>query len=507
MLMSQLHYTVYFALRVAMGCTRRFFFAISVVLCAGQFAAAQDVFTTSDLQDALQTAVGCDLSARVRADLEVVPLYTMADSGCESAVPRESGTYYRDAACLSPIQFTQTPQRDFCFQATSTSQLGERGAEAESVWTLSPGSTYQISARSLNGMKQPYRKSVVYRTIATVSGECQLLMRIYKSDLRSDVVRPALLALHGGSWSSRGFGAFGIEVTATQYVDEGFVVFAPFYRLLGNNEGSAACGGATLAQIIEDASAALNWVQENAADYGAQVQPVVFGQSAGAHLALSLAVNRPADVAAAVLFYPPTDFSDFLLQMRSGDYTTSSGIALMNQVVGDPLTVSLDESPVPENSYPQRIGQQSASLPAMKILHGLEDDLVPARQSVRLCNALAGRALSDSPATGDRLQADIDCGGSSALTLFQQGAHALDVCITTDLLLSALVPEICLSGDDNSRQLLAAELARTADWARASVSAGNSENDGGSGSVSHVLLLLLLILRCCGSRWPRVTGL
>ncbi len=51
---------------------------------------------------------------------------------------------------------------------------------------------------------------------------------------------------HGGSWSARGFGFFGLEMTIPHDVNDGFVVYVPFYRLLGGSAGSAACNQANI---------------------------------------------------------------------------------------------------------------------------------------------------------------------------------------------------------------------------------------------------------------------
>lgn len=461
------------------------------VLLAGHRAAAQDVFTSSSLQNAIQTAVGCDLSARLKADLTVAPLYQLGEAGCESVVPASSGTYYQDAACASAIDFSATGQRLFCEQVTDSAALGEGGSEATGTWTLSPGSTYEISPLSLDARQQPYRTSEVYRSVGTAAGECQLLMRVYRKDLRSDASQPALIALHGGSWRNRGFGAFGLEAVATYYADRGFVVFAPFYRLLGNSDGSAACQGATLPQIVDDITAALSWVEQNSNRYSAAGTPVLFGQSAGAHLALTLAVNYPQRIAAAVLLYPPTDFTDLLTQLQAGEYTNQQGIGTMNVLLGDAQSYDLGASPVPENSFPQLIVAQSQELPPMKIVHGLADELVPAQQSVRLCNALAGRDLSESVETQGRQQTTVSCGGDSELTLFAQGDHALDVCVAPDPLLTALVGELCLSGDAAASQLVAEELDRTITWAVSKTR--NATSTGGGGMMLPFWLLLLNI--------------
>jgi acetyl esterase/lipase len=476
--------------------------AVTWGLLFGSLAQAQlaDIFTGGDLQDSLQNAIGCDLSARLRVGLNVNPVYQLGDNGCEAGVPGASGTYYRDADCTDAFDFERTSQQQFCSLATSKALLGEAAGEPTG-WTLSPGTTYDIGALSLSGLTQPYRRSVVYRSVATGAGECQLVMRIYKNDLTQTTAQNTLIALHGGSWRSRGFGSFGIEALAAQYTDRGFVVFAPFYRLIGSSEGSTACNGASISQVTEDVSAALDWVTANAEAYGAQGLPVVLGQSAGAHLSLMLAATQPQRVAAAVLLYPPTDFDDLLQQLLAGEYTNEEGIGLMNLILGDPLQVDRTASPVPENSFPTLVQQQNRAYPPMQIVHGLADELVPARQSIRLCNALAGRALDEPFDNMQQLQAGSSCGPDSELTLFQVGDHALDICLSDSPLLSSL----CLSGGRESRQLIADRLQQIADWTEQQV-VPPANTSSGTGAVGlHWLWLLVLLIVRARVRARRVT--
>ncbi len=453
------------------------------------------MFSGSDLQVSLETAIGCDLSSRLRSNLTVQPLYSLGDSGCESVNPAVSGTYYSNATCTVSVQFERTSQQQFCAQATDKVMLGEAGGDV-SGWTLSPGTTYNIGALSLNGLSQPYRRSEVYRTLSTAAGECRLLMRIYKKDLTDGAPQRVLIALHGGSWRSRGFGSFGIESSVAQYTDRGFVVFAPYYRLLGGSEGSAACNGATLSQITDDAQAALSWVETNAAAFGASGLPVVLGQSAGAHLALSLAVNQPQRIGASILLYPPTDFSDLLQQLQAGEYTNEEGIGLMNLVLGDAQQFDVADSPVPENSYPVIVEQQNRGYPPMQILHGLADELVPARQSVRLCNALAGRTLTDEVTVNDQLAVQTSCGLQSELSLFTEANHALDICLSN----SALLASTCLSGSRESRQLIANKMQQVALWAAQQVSVANESTSAGSGAVGTGWMVLLFVFLLPGRR-------
>jgi hypothetical protein len=194
--------------------------------------------------------------------------------------------------------------------------------------------------------------------------------------------------------------------------------------------------------------------------------PVVFGQSAGAHLAASLVLDRPDEVAAGVLFYPPTDFTDFVQRVRNGRYDNTAGLSILDNVIGgSAATADLNASPIPENSFPIRVIEQDLTLPPIMMLQGMADALVEARQSQRLCDALAGRALLDADqdlSIIESLREVIDCSDSSSLHLIREGRHALDVCIG-----STIVPtDLCFSGSEASRKEVASSIREAVIFAK-----------------------------------------
>ena len=400
------------------------------------------------LTELFRSSLTCALVEPLLADMPVAPLYTQQDGRCISKIPDDSARdYFSDATCESPVAFEPTTLASHCELLQDAELLGEGQGIDMPVWTLPPGARLDVGARSLVGVQQPYLQRQVYRTVQTANGECSLEMRVYApSPVNDSAPRPSMLALHGGSWSARGFGFFGLEMTIPHYVNEGFVVYAPFYRLLGDSEGSAACNQATIEQIVDDAAFALAWVREHAADYGSSPTPVVFGQSAGAHLATSLAVNDADSVSAAVLFYPPTDFTDFALRAQQGFYTDEQGLRILERLLN--VTASeadISASPIPENSFPQQIVQNGIDTPPMFMVHGMQDSLVEARQSVRLCDALAGRellALDVEVGQPETLREVLSCGEDSQLQLIREGQHALDVCIAG----ASLPTDLCPSG-------------------------------------------------------------
>jgi len=347
-----------------------------------------------------------------------------------------------------------------------------------------------VGAKRLDGVTQPYMQRRVFKTITTDRGECQLEMRIY-SKHPAITNQKAMIAFHGGSWTSRGFGFFGLELSVPHYVEQGFVVFAPFYRLLADRESTPACNQANFEQIVSDAQSALDWVLDNYNDYGATGLPVLFGQSAGGHLAASLAVDRAEAVGAAVLMYPPTDFSDFLLRVQQGFYTNAEGLSILERVINAPASdVTTDDPLVYRNSFPLRVQNDNLVTAPMLIVQGMKDELVEPRQAFRLCQALSEEPLlqtSSELAAVQDLVAKRDCGSQSSLYLVREGNHALDVCLN-DSIASA-----CPAGGKQSRVAVASVIDDALSFALASAEPGDVATQRRSGGAISLLTLFGLL--------------
>jgi len=306
--------------------------------------------------------------------------------------------------------------------------------------------------------------------------------------------------LHGGSWQHRASGYIGVETTATHFTNSGFVVFAPFYRLIGESDGNVACNDASLGDILDDVNDALDWIQSHRAMFNLIDETTVFGQSAGGHLALSLATYRSAEIRRAILFYAPTDFEDFAQQIKNGQYTNEAGLKILEAVTGDAID-SLDTQSeiVRQNSFPPLIANELNDVPPIFILHGQKDSLLPARQSVRLCNALSGnqdasldvastvQTLPESNVT--ELASVFLCGSNgSQLHLITEGEHALDLC---------LAPGLCLSGSEPSADRVARSIQSMLDWSSAESieldGLSQSQSKSGLGAVHWFMLPVLLV--------------
>ena len=118
------------------------------------------------------------------------------------------------------------------------------------------------------------------------------LLDVYRP--RAFEARPALLYIHGGAFSMLSKDTH--RIMALHFASQGYVVFNANYRLAPRHRYPAQ---------LEDASAALLWVLEHAAEHGADPSRLVLaGESAGANLVTALAYaathRRPERFARAV---------------------------------------------------------------------------------------------------------------------------------------------------------------------------------------------------------------
>lgn len=447
------------------------------------------------ISEILENAAFCEVTNVLQTELPLTPAYQSSNLSCVVADRSRQGTHFSDAACRDSFEYFPTTFSEFCATALDSQRLGNAASNSFELqrWTLSPGTRFDVSALPLEGNSQPYVQRVNYKNAQSDIGNCALEMRIYKSDPNAVNLKP-LVAFHGGSWQNRGTGFLGVENMATQFVNQGFVVFAPFYRLVHDSDGTAECHNASFDQLLSDVEDAFSWVQQNSETFGAQGKPVLFGQSAGGHLAAFLAVQQPTEVERAVLFYAPTDFTDFGGQIVRGEYTNEAGITILQRAVGfESAEIDLQNPLFVENTFPAVVAEQPAIYPPVFMLHGESDSLLPSRQSVRMCNGLAGdvengpvpfdintSSVSRSFACDDR---------GSQLHLIAEGEHTLDLCISD---------ELCAAGSPVSAAATAEVIENMLVWASIDTLAALSsvESTNGGGSMGLMLFILLLRARC-----------
>ena len=406
------------------------------------------------LGDLLGSLLACQLGSVYLQDLPRQALYTQEVGACVATTALD-GALYSDAQCQQAVSVREQGLSEFCLVSTDKLKLGDGSASPAQVseWMLSPGPRLAITLPSFDdSTQQPYQGSVSFKQDSTERGTCSLEMRIYTPNPGAKNLRP-VLAFHGGSWSQRGAGFTGMESLMAHFSSRDMIVFAPFYRLAGDQDGPTACRQFVAEDIVADADAALQWVKANGEQYGARAGKVgLFGQSAGGFLATWVAINRADDIDAALLMYPPTDVGGFVEDLDTGVYSNTRGVGILERFLG------LERALWPENterlaalSMAQQVAE-GAPAPAIRMIHGTADDLVLPSQSERLCDALQG-GRADTETVG-RLQRRA-CGDEGQLDLIEGAEHALEVCA---------LGATCLAGDLISASAAQASLRQAYDW-------------------------------------------
>ena len=210
-------------------------------------------------------------------------------------------------------------------------------------------------------------------TYASVGGQ-DLALDIYPAE--SEAKRTAILFFHGGGW--RGGSREAMRPDAREMAKLGYVGLPIQYRLLGEAPYPAQ---------IHDVKAAIAWTRANAARLGIDPERIVlWGSSAGAHLAL-LAAGTPDDdtfaapgasgvstaVAAVIAVHPPTSF---YVGEADPNHSTAA-----TSLLGDGATEAQARAVSP-------LSHVTETFPPTLLLHGTTDRVVHHSASQRMQDAL-----------------------------------------------------------------------------------------------------------------------
>jgi acetyl esterase/lipase len=180
------------------------------------------------------------------------------------------------------------------------------------AWRVARANKIELSVRGyLFGSPAKDAPASVERTTETyaVAAGQTLKLDVYLSPHQTEMARPAIIVVHGGSWSA------GERDDYPQWNEwlarQGYAVFDIDYRIAPQPNWQTATG---------DVKCAIGWVKDNAARYAVDpARLALLGRSAGGHLALLAAYstgeaalppscNAPdASVRAVVSFYAPTN--------------------------------------------------------------------------------------------------------------------------------------------------------------------------------------------------------
>ena len=216
----------------------------------------------------------------------------------------------------------------------------------------------------------------------TVDGQ-SLALDVYQAEA-SGAARPAVIVVHGGSWSGGHRSDF--PRWNQWLVAQGYTVFDIDYRLQPQPNWQTATG---------DVKCAIGWVKGHAADYNIDPDRIaLMGRSAGGHLALLAAYtpNDPAlppscvapdtSVRAAVSFYGPTDLVWGYNNPANPDVIDGPGT--LRRFLGGPPDTA-------QNAFniASPINHVGPNTPPTLLLHGGRDQLVGQQHTEFLATELA----------------------------------------------------------------------------------------------------------------------
>lgn len=249
----------------------------------------------------------------------------------------------------------------------------------------------------------------VYQSPITI-GEIEYSIP-YKSDKYLDIYYPTravyqkspiILFFHGGGWMvgrKESINMFRFNESIAQLRESGYTVISPEYTL-------ASSGKSPFPSCIIDAYDAVDWVLKNADEFHLDVSNFgVFGESAGAHIALMVAYCDPAQYMSGyrqfpfdyvVDIYGPSDlrglYESALMDsinktIEKLPISLAKRLDISSQLLGfDPNSDTLRAYKFMETYSP--IHYVNAQAPTTLVIHGDEDLLVPVEQSIALKNSL-----------------------------------------------------------------------------------------------------------------------
>lgn len=199
---------------------------------------------------------------------------------------------------------------------------------------------------------------------------------IYLPAGRSDTATPVLFFIHGGGWVGGSKDDVAAGIPAIRQLYPNAAVVAMSYRLY-----NVQTGANKFPAQEEDVKKCIEYVLQQKEHYHISGKFVLWGQSAGAHLAMLYAYkygNATYRPKAVVNQVGPVDLRTMYDQLATNDLRV-----LMKGLIGDPAT---RDSVLFHSSSPYRyVSAQSA--PTL-IMQGTADALVPWQQAEMLKNAL-----------------------------------------------------------------------------------------------------------------------
>jgi len=282
-----------------------------------------------------------------------------------------------------------------------------------------------IASLQASGAQDLAKKTYTYKTI----GSLPIRADVYRAP--DDVIRPAILYIHGGALIM-GSRSWLNPIQRQKYLDAGYAIISIDYRLAPQTK---------LNQIIEDLDDAYRWVRVDGPKLF-RIDPkriAVVGHSAGGYLALLAGVRLKPRPAAVVSFYGYGDIAGEWYSRPAPFYNRQPAVTKDEayQVVGTDVTTE-DQAASRERFYlytrqqglwphevvghdPDRerelfdllcpLRNVTRDYPPTMLLHGDKDTDVPFEQSVLMAKELERHGVPHEfiamPGKGHMFDADM----------------------------------------------------------------------------------------------------
>lgn len=213
---------------------------------------------------------------------------------------------------------------------------------------------------------------------------------------------PVIVFFHGGAWiagrkESINFNRF--NQTINQLREQGYTIISPSYTLAKEEKSP-------FPSCIHDAYDVLNWLDKNAVKYNLDTDNIgVFGESAGAHIAMMCAITNPNDLEYSTMdvtinyivnVYGPSDLQSLYEMQHTDSFNLilskvpsylKSYVDFSNLLIGFEAESNQEKSKIFLDTY-SPINHFDQNSPPILIIHGSDDQVVPIEQSILLKSTL-----------------------------------------------------------------------------------------------------------------------